>query len=263
MSRLRERFNKLKTSGEKALILFVTAGDPTLKDLPDIAFALQEAGADVIEVGIPFTDPIADGPVIQAATQRALDRGVRPVEVLDAISKCKLEIPVVAMGYWNPILKMGPSRFAAEARASGLDGVIVSDIIPEESQLWIESARAADLDTIFLAAPTSTDARLEPICRVSTGFIYAVSRLGVTGRGALDSTLTHDLVSRLRSRTDLPICLGFGISSPESVRAACQIADGAIVGSWLVERLARDWQSPFERKELLSDVRALKDATRA
>lgn len=258
---LAECFDRLKKKDEKALVLFVTAGDPTLEDLPEILDALQEGGADVIEIGVPFSDPIADGPVIQASSHRALQRGVTPDAVLKALAKCNLCVPVVLMGYYNTVLAMGADAFANSARDAGVTGMIVCDLVPEEAADWKPVANDAGIDTVFLAAPTSTDERIAEIAAVSTGFVYAVSRTGVTGMGPQDSA-TNYLVTRLRVKTTLPVMIGFGISSPETVRDACRQADGAIIGSWLVDWLDKNWQDGKGRQALVNEVKALKDATR-
>lgn len=259
---LSTQFEALRAKGEKALVLFVTAGDPSLEDLPDILDALQEYGADVIEIGIPFTDPIADGPVIQASSQRALDRGVRPKQVFEKLSECILKVPVVLMGYYNPALSIGLDQFAQQAKASGASGTIICDIIPEEAGNWLSASRKARLDTIFLAAPTSTPARQKLVCESSTGFVYAVARTGVTGTGSGEAASPTELVSQLRSFTETPICVGFGISTPQHVSNVCEYADGAIVGSWLVKELAENWGNSQGRNTLLNSVRQLKEATR-
>lgn len=255
-------FAALRSRHERALVLFVTAGDPSLEQLPDILVALQGAGADVLEVGIPFSDPIADGPTIQASSQRALDRGVTPRGVLEALCRAQLQIPVVLMGYYNPMLRLGLPSFAHDAKAAGASGVIVSDLTPEEAGEWGGAARGVGLDTIFLAAPTSTDERLDAVCHATTGFVYAVSRTGVTGASQSLPSDAITLVDRLRARTERPICVGFGISRPEHVREVCSVADGAVIGSWLVDRLSTDWSDSVKRRALLDDVRALKEATR-
>jgi tryptophan synthase alpha chain len=259
---LKTQFARLRERGEKALVLFVTAGDPSLENLPQLLLTLQEAGADVIEVGLPFSDPIADGPTIQASSQRALDRGVTPDLALQALESVKLDIPVVLMGYYNPILRMGVEQFARRARAAGASGTIVSDLIPEESGEWIRISREHGLDTIFLAAPTSTGERIAAICKHTTGFVYAVSRTGVTGAARQLGSDAADLVDRIRACSDLPVCVGFGISSPDHVREVCRVADGAVVGSWLVDLLDREWAGGQGRPRVLEAVQALKAATR-
>ncbi|MBX3119678.1 MAG: tryptophan synthase subunit alpha [Fimbriimonadaceae bacterium] len=262
MGKISERFAELQKRGEKALVLFVTAGDPDLEELPSILTTLQEAGADLIEVGIPFSDPIADGPVIQASSQRALDRGVTPRAVLAAIGQANIEVPVVLMGYYNPVLRFGLDSFAETASGHGANGTIISDLTPEESSAWIDASRAHSLDNIFLAAPTSTDARLDEVCRRASGFVYAVSRTGVTGHASEVPLEVSGLVGRLKARTELPVCVGFGISRPDHVRMVCQVADGAVVGSWLVNLLAEEWQEGRGRDQVLKAVRELEDATR-
>lgn len=260
--RIADQFAILKERNESALVLFITAGDPSIEALPDICQALEESGADVIEIGVPFTDPIADGPVIQASSQRALDRGVNPRMVLESLSKIHFQVPVVLMGYYNTALQVGLPDYAVRLSEVGVSGTIMCDLIPEEAEDWILASKGAGLDTIFLAAPTSNLVRRRAVCGVSTGFVYAVSRTGVTGVGAAMGDSTEGLVSSLKEVSQCPVCVGFGISSPEDVRRVSGIADGAIVGSWLVDRLARDWDDTRARKELLADVRRLKEATR-
>lgn len=261
MSILSQRFAALHEQGDKALVCYFTAGDPSLEDLPDIVATLEEAGADVIEIGMPFSDPIADGPTIQASTQRALDRGVTPIAVLEAIAKTKTSLPLVMMGYTNPVYHWGFERFAKAAREAGLSGSILSDLTPEEADGWIKASRAHGLDTIFLAAPTSTDARLDAVCAKSSGFVYAVSRTGVTSAGIEVPPEVKGLVERIKGRTELPVCVGFGISKPEHVRMVCEVADGAVVGSWLVDLLAKEWNGGEGRAAIRDAVAKLKAAT--
>lgn len=264
VSLIQTAFARMKERGEKALIPFVTAGDPDLAQLPAILQTLQEAGADLVEVGIPFSDPIADGPTIQAASQRALDRGVTPPAVLDAIHRAGLEIPIIAMGYLNPMVRRGLGAFACDAREAGVSGVIVCDLTPDpESEPWNSAAQAAGLDTIYLAAPTSTEDRLKRVAQASTGFIYAVSRTGVTGAGTQAPHEVKGLVEKLRSCSDKPVCVGFGVSKPEHVKMVCGVADGAVVGSSLVDLLHLAWDSGKGRSLILEKIRALKEATLA
>lgn len=257
------RLAEVRGNGEKALIPFVTAGDPDLGALPEVLATLTEAGADVIEVGVPFSDPIADGPTIQASSQRALERGVTPGAVLSALRDSDLKVPVVLMGYYNTVLRRGLSEFAAEAFDCGVRGTIMCDLIPEEAADWVSASQGAGLETVFLSAPTSTDERLDAVCAMSTGFVYAVSRTGVTGARDEGASQGRELVGRLKSRTDKAVCVGFGINSPEHVREVCTFADGAVVGSWLVTLLAEKWQGGSGRAEVLDAVSALKAATRA
>jgi tryptophan synthase alpha chain len=256
-----ERFRQLKEKGEKALVLFVTAGDPALDQLPAILQCLQAGGADIIELGIPFSDPIADGPTIQASTQRALDLGVTPTAVFETLSQIKLDIPVVLMGYYNPVLRMGLEKFARKAKEAGASGTIITDFTPEEADDWIAASQDAGLDNIFLTAPTSTEERITAVAKCSQGFVYAVSRTGVTG--ALESVPVDvaDLVARIKKQSDTPVCVGFGISKPEHVRTITQVADGAVVGSWLVDLLANEWKEGAGAAMIEAKVRALKQAT--
>lgn len=258
---LAHRFAELKAKDERALVVFVTGGDPSLEQLPDILKMLEAAGADVIEVGVPFSDPIADGPTIQASSQRALDRGVTPLQVLAKVREAGLSIPVVAMGYLNTALRMGLDTFAKTLKDSGVSGMIVCDLIPEEGADWEAACRENGLDTIYLAAPTSTDARLKALSEHSTGFVYAVSRTGVTGAGSTAGEV-GPLVERIRAHTPLPVCVGFGISKPEHVATVCRDADGAVVGSWLVDLLANEWNDGAGAEAIRSKVAALKEATR-
>lgn len=262
MSRIETVFQGLRARGEKALVLYVTAGDPSLDELPAIVDALVEGGADIVEVGIPFSDPIADGPTIQASTQRALDRGVTPTSVLTTVAKFSDRVPTVLMGYYNPVLRMGLDGFAERAGSAGVAGTILTDLTPEESDAWVAAAVARGVASVFLAAPTSTDARLDEVCKRANGFVYAVSRTGVTGAAQEVPPDVQDLVRRVKSRTDVPVCVGFGISTPDHVRMVCEVADGAVIGSWLVQWLADRWQGGAGRAELVSNIRSLKEATR-
>ena len=261
MSRVSETFAALRSRGEKALVLFVTAGDPSLAELPAILDALAEGGADLIEVGLPFSDPIADGPTIQASDQRALEGGATLQGALDAVIGFE-RAPVVLMGYYNTFLRRGLAGSVAKMKAAGVCGAIVTDLIPEEAHDWKVASQGAGLDTVFLAAPTSTDERLKMVCESSTGFVYAVSRTGVTGTGSEVPPEVSSLVARLRALTDLPVCVGFGISNPVHVRTVCSVADGAVIGSWLVDWLLREWQGGKGRAALVEQIKALKAATR-
>lgn len=257
-----QRLGALRDGNEGALVLFVTAGDPALAELPAILECLQDAGADVIEVGVPFSDPIADGPTIQASSQSALDRGVNPQAVLETLGQVRLDVPIVLMGYYNSVLCRGLEAFAAQAAQAGVAGTIISDLTPEESDGWVAASRGAGLANVFLAAPTSTDARLDAVCSRSTGFVYAVSRTGVTGAANVVPQGVGEMVGRIRARTQTPVCVGFGISEPEHVRRVCADADGAVVGSWLVDLLAAQWQGGRGAGAVREAVAALKAATR-
>jgi len=261
VTKLQARFQSLRTRGEKALVLFFTAGDQPIEQLPLIIEALVEGGADVIEVGIPFSDPFGEGPTIQASSQRALDNGASAKSILAGISLVKSDAPIVTMGYYNPILRFGLTEFANASRDAGISGTIVSDLVPDEADDWGAASAAAGIDTIFLVAPTSTEQRISEVAERTTGFVYAVSRTGVTGAESQVPPDVRKLVERVKAKTDKPVCVGFGVSSPEHVRMVCEVADGAVVGSFLVNLLHKKWDNGNGRAEIVAAVRALKDAT--
>jgi len=242
MGRIGERFERCKARGRPAFVAFLTAGDPSLDATVGCARALDAAGADVLELGVPFSDPLADGPVIQRSSERALARGVTLREVLDVVSRIRetSELPLLLFSYYNPLLQFGLERLAREARARGVDGVLVTDLPPEEAGDWVAVARGADLDTVFLAAPTSPPERLAKVAEASRGFVYAISRTGVTGERVSLSDDARPLVDRLRGLTKVPVALGFGISTPEQVKEAGTVADAVVVGSALVRFLEED-----------------------
>jgi tryptophan synthase alpha chain len=229
----------LREKRGKAFVAFVTAGDPSLERTVEVALELARAGVDVLELGVPFSDPLADGPVIQRASERALRRGTTLARVLDAVRAIRRhsELPLLLFSYSNPILRFGAERLAAEAHGTGVDGVLVTDLPPEEAGPWLATARREDLDTVFLAAPTSSADRLRRIAAASTGFVYAVSRTGVTGEREALSQDAAPLLARLREASPLPVALGFGISTPEQAAEAAALADGVVVGSALVRFL--------------------------
>jgi tryptophan synthase alpha chain len=239
MGRIGERFARRRAEGKAAFVAFLTAGDPSLDATVEAALALDAAGADVLELGVPFSDPLADGPVIQRASERALARGVTLPRVLEAVRRIRdrSELPLLLFSYCNPILRHGLERLACEAKAAGADGALVTDLPPEEAGEWIAAARARDLDTVFLASPTSPPERLRKVAEASRGFVYAISRTGVTGECHALSADARPLVERLRALTDVPVALGFGLSTPEQVREAASVADGVVVGSALVRFL--------------------------
>jgi len=259
---LADKFAQLHAEGGKALVLFFTAGDQPLDQLPDILSALEEGGADVIEVGIPFSDPFGEGPTIQASSQRSLDNGSTPTAILEAIGNAKVNVPIVTMGYYNPVLRTGLDVFAKLSKQAGVSGTIVSDLVPDESYEWCEASRKAGIETIFLAAPTSTPERIEQVANRSTGFVYIVSRTGVTGAENSVPADVNGLVSRVKALTDKPVCVGFGISKPEHVKMVCSIADGAVIGSFLVNLLHNEWDNGNGRATIVDAVRVLKSATR-
>jgi len=239
VSRISERFSSLRREGRKAFVAFVTAGDPSLDRTVEIALELERGGASILELGVPFSDPLADGPVIQRASQRALGKGVTLPKVLDAARRIRSrsELPLLLFSYLNPVLRFGLERAAGAARDAGIDGALLTDVPPEESAEWLEAARKADLDTVFLAAPTSPDSRLRRVAQASRGFVYAVSRTGVTGEKDRLSEDAFPLVARLKALSDLPVALGFGISTPGQVASAAEVADGVVVGTALVRFL--------------------------
>jgi tryptophan synthase alpha chain len=261
-SRIARRFDALRAAGELGLVAFVTAGDPSLEATERIVVELAEAGADVVELGVPFSDPIADGPVIQRASERALRAGTTLAGVLELVTRIRrrTDVPVVLFSYFNPILQLGVERFAREATAAGADGVLVTDVTPEEFEIERSALRAAGLDTIFLAAPTTTPERLARIAAASSGFIYLISRAGVTGeRDALPAGLP-ELIRRVRAATPLPIAVGFGISQPGHVSVLGGLADAAVVGSALVTEVERAPTVDAAIAALAEKVRALKRA---
>ena len=239
MSRIAERFAHRKAEGRVAFVPFLTAGDPSLDRTVEIAVGLEAAGADVLELGVPFSDPLADGPVIQRSSERALGRGVTLEAVLDVVRRIRQRsaLPLLLFSYFNPLLQRGLERLAEEAAEAGVDGVLVTDLPPEEADEWIAAARGAALDTVFLAAPTSPPERLRRVAEASRGFVYAISRTGVTGERRALSDEARPLVERLRGLTDVPVALGFGLSTPEQVAQAARVADAVVVGSALVRFL--------------------------
>ena len=260
--RLGAHLDSLRARGEKALVVFITAGDQPLADLPRLVAALEAGGADAIEIGIPFSDPFGEGPTIQASSQRALDHGATPGAILDAIAGVRANVPLLTMGYVNPVMRMGWQAFARRSAEAGVSGTIVSDLVPDEADAWCAASAAAGLDTVFLAAPTSTEARLSEVARRSTGFVYAVSRTGVTGAENEVPPEVGDLVARIQARTDRPVCVGFGISTPDHVRLVCHVADGAVVGSALVKLLHEHWGSDGDETRVTGFLRELKAAAR-
>jgi tryptophan synthase alpha chain len=239
MGRIGESFARRKAESRAAFVPFLTAGDPSLDRTVEAAVELEGAGADVLELGVPFSDPLADGPVIQRASERALDRGVTLEAVLGVVRRIRerSELPLLLFSYYNPLLQRGLERLAAEAAKAGVDGVLVTDLPLEEADGWLAAARGVDLDTVFLAAPTSPPDRLRRVAEASRGFVYAISRTGVTGECRALSDEAAPLVERLRGLTDVPVALGFGLSTPEQVAEAGKVADGVVVGSALVRFL--------------------------
>jgi tryptophan synthase alpha chain len=246
VSRIGPTFEALRAAGRPGLVTFVTAGDPTLARSAEVLLAADRGGADVLEVGVPFSEPLADGPVIQRATERALASGTTLAGVLDMVAgiRRQLRAPVVLFSYANPILRMGVETFADQAAKAGVDGVLMVDLPLEESGTCRAIYQARGIDTIFLLSPTTSDRRIRQAASLGSGFLYAISRLGVTGsRDALADGVEH-IVARIRAATSLPIAVGFGISKPEHVREVGKWADAAVVGSALVNLIAEAGTSP-------------------
>jgi tryptophan synthase alpha chain len=271
-TRISKRFAELRASGELGIVAFITAGDPSLDATHRFVLALAEAGADVIELGVPFSDPLADGPTIQRASERALKSGATLAGILDLVRRVRevSQVPLVLFSYYNPVLQMGLEKFAATASSAGVDGVLITDLTPEESEEYRGILAARHLDTIFLGAPTSTDERLVKIAACSSGFLYLISRTGVTGaKEALPDDLPA-LVRRTRAITELPIAVGFGISLPGHVSVLGGLADAAIVGSALVSEIENATSSNATSAPsinaaaaaLAARVRSLKEAAR-
>ncbi len=239
MSRIDERFAARRAEGRPAFVAFLTAGDPSLDRTVEAALELEAAGADVLELGVPFSDPVADGPVIQRSSERALARGVTLGTVLRVVRRIRERsaLPLLLFSYFNPLLQHGLERLAGEAKQAGVDGALVTDLPPEEAGEWLAAARRAELDTVFLASPTSPEERLRRVAEASRGFVYAVSRMGVTGERRSLSEEARPLVERLRALTEVPVVLGFGLGTPEQVKDAASAADGVVVGSALVRFL--------------------------
>src|SRR5262245_46573586 len=239
MTRIENKFTQLKSEGRKGFIPYITAGDPDLSLTFELVLALEKSGADIIELGVPFSDPIADGPVIQRASERALSNGVRLKKVLELGEKLRKQsqIPLVIFSYFNPLLNYGLDALARDAVKAGFDGVLASDLTVEESETFVRSMRNAGLNTVFLAAPTSSPERIKKVAEASNGFLYAVSRTGVTGEQRELAGDLKQFLQTLRSLTASPIVVGFGISQPEHVRAVWQEADAAAVGSSIVKEI--------------------------
>jgi tryptophan synthase alpha chain len=241
LGRIEAAFNDLKQRGKKGFIPFITAGDPDLTTTAEILLELAHAGATLIELGVPFTDPMADGPVIQRASERALKHAFGLGDLLETVASVRrrIETPIILFSYFNPLLQFGLKRLATEAKAAGVDGVLVTDLSPEESGDFERELGANDLDMIFLIAPTSTDERLKLVAQHARGFIYAVSRAGVTGVRTSVSAEAEKLVNRMRAFSELPIAVGFGISSAEQAKEVGRYADAVVVGSAIVAEMER------------------------
>ena len=246
MSRIEQTFASLKRAGRGGFIPFITAGDPDLATTERLLIELAAGGADIIEVGVPFSDPVADGETIQRASERALRRGVTLRDVLTCVAHAKqhIDVPIVLFSYFNPLLSFGADSLANEAKDAGIDAILVTDLIPEEAHTWIQTLIQFNLDPIFLVAPTTSDQRLKQIARQARGFIYAVSRAGVTGARDEMTDDAEALVKRVRSVSDLPVAIGFGISTAEQVRRVWKIAEAAVIGSAIVREIEKLAASP-------------------
>ncbi len=246
MSRISDTFVELKRSGRGGFIPFITAGDPDLVTTELLLVELAAAGADIIELGVPFSDPVADGEVIQRASERALRRGVTVGDALRCVSNAKrhINVPIVLFSYLNPLLKFGRDRLADDVQRAGIDAVLITDLTPEEGGPWITAFRDHAVDLIFLVAPTTSDERLRRIAQQGSGFIYAVSRAGVTGARNEMPRDAESLVKRVRAVSDLPIAVGFGISTAEQIRQVWHFADAAVIGSALVSQVEKLAGSP-------------------
>ncbi len=247
-TRITACFDKLRAEGAKGLVVYLTAGDPSLEDTGRLLAAIERGGADLIELGVPFSDPLADGPVIQRASERALKGQATLAKILEHLPTWReqVAIPIVLFGYFNPILQYGLEKFAKDASQAGVDGVLVVDLTPEEAGSYVEAIRAYHLDAIFLASPTSTEERLKKISQTSTGFLYLVSREGVTGERSDISLALKPLVERVKENTALPVAVGFGISTPAQVREVQSLADAAVVGSAVIRAIEDRYPSQGE-----------------
>lgn len=259
-SRIKATFDRLKVEGSTALMPYHTAGFPTLDVSKDIIRSLVAAGADMIEIGVPFSDPMADGPSVQGTSQQALDNGTTPADCIQLVSELRSEgitAPLLLMGYYNPLLKYGIDRWVADCAEAGVDGFIVPDLPAEESDGLRTACQLYGLDLIFMLAPTSTEARIQMAAEKGSGFIYCVSVTGVTGARANLSANLGEYIGRIRAQTDLPLAVGFGISTPEHVTAVGQIADGAIVGAALINALNEvdDSKKPARAAEFVTYLR--------
>jgi tryptophan synthase alpha chain len=244
-SRIEARFRELRARGAKGLVVYVTAGDPTHEDTERLLAALERGGADVVELGVPFSDPLADGPVIQRASERALKAGATLRRILEWLPRWRkaASAPLLLFSYYNQVLQFGLDNFARGARQAGADGALIVDLAPEEAETYVAAMRAQSLDTVFLASPTSTDVRLKRAAELSSGFLYLVSRTGTTGeRGELAASAGR-LVERARTFTALPLAVGFGVSNPAQVREVQALADAAVVGSAVVHAIEERYHS--------------------
>ena len=255
MTRIDTKLNELRGKNRKAFIPYITAGDPSLEATEQLILELERNGADIIELGVPFSDPMADGPVIQRASERALVNRVSVLDCFEVVRRVRQrsQVPIVFFSYLNPLLSLGLQRLGDALRSAGVDGVLATDLVPEEAEEFHNTMKTAGIDLIFLVAPTSTDERIKLISEASSGFVYAVSRTGVTGVQQSLSEAAASLVQRVKRFTDLPVAVGFGVSTPEHVVEVWQHADAAVVGSRIVAEIERSAGDP----DLVEKVGAL------
>lgn len=264
MSRIDECFAALRERGEKAFIPFITAGDPTLDITEALVLELEKAGADIIEFGVPFSDPLADGPVNQEAAQRALLNEVTLEQILARVKSLRTctRIPIILFTYYNPVLAYGVAKLAQDAKEAGLDGILCVDLPPEEAVEYRASFREVGLDTVFLLAPTSTDERVALIAEASSGFLYYVSRTGVTGEQTSIESSVQPMVEKIKRHTDIPVAVGFGISNPEQAKEIAGYGDAVVVGSAIVRMIGELGDAPDTAEKVGAFVKTLVDATK-
>ncbi len=260
MTRIESKLNDLRREGRKAFIPYITAGDPDLETSGRLILELERSGADIIELGVPFSDPVADGPVIQRASERALANRVSARDCLDLVSEIRKssDVPIMLFSYLNPMLALGLESLGEQLKSAGIDGVLGTDLVPEEADEFTAIMKEAGINTIFLVAPTSTDERIRLVAKASTGFIYAVSRTGITGVRQNLSEASASLVERVRRFSDLPVAVGFGVSTHEHVKAVWQHADAAVVGSRIVSEIEERATDPHLIERVGALVRELK-----
>ncbi len=265
-NRLTALFKELKDKGEKALVTFITAGDPDLESTERLVTALAQNGADIVELGVPFSDPMADGPTIQASSERALESGTTLPKVLKLVKRLRdggLTIPIVLFGYYNPVFVYGHERFARDAKRAGVDGVLIVDLPPEEASGLAGELKKAGIEFVYLLTPTSDEKRIGLVVEKAGGFIYYVSVTGVTGARKKVASEIKDHVRRIKRFTELPVCVGFGISTPEQARKVSRWADGVVVGSAIVDIIARNRGSKDMVKKVAEFVKSLKEGMRS
>lgn len=257
MNRIEKRFKTLRESGEKAFIPYIMAGDPSLEVTEELVSMLEREGADIIELGVPFSDPLADGPTIQAAAERALSAGVTLKKVLTLVKRMRkrgVTVPIVLMTYMNPIHAFGEERFLSEAKKSGVDGLIIPDLPPDEGREFAQKAGKQEISVVFLLAPTSTDKRIKLVSSLSRGFIYYVSLTGITGAKININNEMKRMINKIKSHTNKPVCIGFGVKTPQEAARAASFGDGVIVGSAIVK------MADMQRSKLPHYIKSLRKA---